>query len=177
MAKKYRSSFKRSDAYFINVEVGDLLKKIEQASSKGVMKRALINASYKGIGIVERSMRSFISQHRRTGRTEESLMKPSEVVFLEGKEALKRWKEISKGKVKKQVGTKDESDIIFFEYGFKESEGGLPALFLDIGTKAHGKHPGQKGHFFIYYSVADHMSEIHKVQAEELKEILKELGG
>lgn len=171
MAKKYKTSLKRDNAFFLDFEGTELVKKLEKAG--GNVKPALEAAARRSLPIVQKEFKNFIAQHKVTGDTERSLIDPSQVKFIWGKQAKKRFVGTTTSGVKGFTGGKvevvSEEDCLYFEYGFSIEKGGLPALFLDIGT------PRQQPHFFIYYAVENNLDKIHKIQKEELMKILKEL--
>lgn len=173
MANKYRTSLKRKDAFFLNFEGQKLANAIEKAG--GNIKPALEAAARKSLPIIQAEFQKFIAEHRLTGETEASLIDPSQTVFIWGKNAKKRFVGTTtkgkKGFTGGSVQVVSEDDCLYFEYGFDAENGGLPALFLDIGT------PKIKPSFFIYYAVENNMKQIHDIQMGELRKILKELQG
>ena len=120
--------------------VSDLLKKIEKAN--GNCEEAITKAVLKSIELPKQEMLSFIKQHHRTGTTEESFT----VTPIEWKDGVANVK-----------------------VGFSVRKGGLPAVFLNVGT------PTIAPSFFIDNAVQNNVDEIHKIQQNALEEILKEL--
>ena len=59
--------------------------------------------------------------------------------------------------------------IISYKLGFDKDNGGLPALFLDIGT------PTITPSFFVYYAFRNNVDRVKAEQEEALKEVLREL--
>lgn len=173
MANKYRTSLKRKDAFFLSFEGQKLANAIEKAG--GNIKPALESAARKSLPIVQAEFQKFIAEHRLTGETEASLIDPSQTTFIWGKNAKKRFVGTTtkgkKGFTGGSVQVVSEEDCLYFEYGFDAKKGGLPALFLDIGT------PKIKPSFFIYYAVENNMKKIHEIQMQELSRIVKELQG
>ena len=53
--------------------------------------------------------------------------------------------------------------------GYDVKSGGLPAIFLDVGT------PKQKPYFFRYYAVENNRKRIEEIQRATLNEILEGL--
>ena len=53
--------------------------------------------------------------------------------------------------------------------GYDVKKGGLPAIFLDVGT------PTQKGYFWKYYAVENTRKQVEQIQQETLKKILEGL--
>lgn len=82
----------------------ELLKKLEEAG--GNVEEAIITAIRKSAVKPSNEMMSFIRQHKRSGRTEDS--------FVE------------------EIKSKD--GVISAEFGFSVRKGGLPALFFETGT-------------------------------------------
>lgn len=175
---KYKTSLKRKDAFFLNFDGQKLANAIEAAG--GNIKPALEAASKKSLPIVQKDFENFISQHHVSGQTEESLIDPSETEFIWGKKAMKRF--VGKNKAGKKGfagGTTqviNEDDCLYFEYGFDAKEGGVTALYLDVGTPKRTPKRGKVDpSYFIYYSVENNMSAIHNIQMQELSRILEDL--
>lgn len=99
-------------------------------------------------------MLDFIRNHKDTGVTEESFS---------------------------DVEVKWKGDRLELKTGFDIKKGGLPALFLDIGTPSHSGRSGSgvvtgiSPSFFIYYALENNAEAIKQKQIETLNEILKEL--
>lgn len=171
MAKGYKTSIKRKDAFFMNFDAQKLANAIEKAG--GNIKPAIENAARKSLPIIQKEFANFAEQHKFTGDMARSLINPSQVAFVWGKNAKKRFVGTTtkgkKGFTGGSVQVVSEDDCLFFEYGFDVDKGGLPALFLDIGT------PKIKPTFFIFYAVENNLSKIHAIQQEELTKVLKEL--
>lgn len=68
--------------------------------------------------------------------------------------------------------------VLRLEVGFDKDNGGLPALFLDLGTKkkVYGT-PLIKPTYFVYYAINNNLNEIHRIQVETLNNIFRELTG
>jgi hypothetical protein len=174
-----KSKWSRKDgAFFFDFDAGKIVKAIEKAG--GNIKPAIENASKKGLPIIQREFQSYIAQHRRTGATEASLIDPSQVKFIWGKEAKKRFVgKTTKGKKGFTGGSVEvvsEDDFLFFDYGFDLDNGGLPALWLDIGTPKRAPRYGKVNpSFFVYYGVEKNLKTIHAIQKAELMKILEGL--
>ncbi len=140
MAKKYRgSSIKRGNV----VEMygfSELLQNIEKAG--GNVDAAVKKSVDRSLEIVGRNMQNFMSGHTVTGDTKASY----EIIPATVKD----------GKITALVG-------------YNIDKGGLPAIFLDVGT------PKQRPHFFRYYAVENSSAEIRQIQGETLNEILRGL--
>ena len=120
--------------------VSELLKKIESAGGK--VDVAVQNAVDRSLEIVGADMQTFMSKHKDTGETMAS--------FEQIKASIKN------NKVEAMVG-------------YDAKNGGLPAIFLDVGT------PKQKAYFFRYYAVENNSKQISQIQQETLNEILEGL--
>lgn len=140
MAKKYRGSSIKRGNYVEMYGFKELLNKIEDAG--GRVDEAIKKCVDNSLEQVGMKMQLFMLEHKDTGDTYESYNK------------LKT--EIKNNKVTSMVG-----------YAVKK--GGLPAIFLDVGT------PKQTPYFFSYYAVENSREEIKRIQKETLEEILKEL--
>lgn len=117
----------------------ELLKKIEAAG--GNVEKACMDALKASVQKPKEEMLQYIRQHHLSGQTEES--------FVE---------EI-----------KQENGKIYCEVGFSIREGGLAALFLNLGT------PKIKPSFFIDNAVDHNIDEIKKAQIEALNKAFREL--
>jgi hypothetical protein len=117
--------------------VSDLLKSIEAAG--GMVDEAVKRAVDESLKIVGDDMQTFMSQHRFTGETMDSF----EVVL-----------------------SKSDGNIVTGNAGYNVKNGGLPAIFLDVGT------PKQKPYFFRYYAVENNRRRIEEIQRATLEEIL-----
>lgn len=117
----------------------ELLKKIERAG--GNVEQACMDALKASVQKPKEEMLQYIRQHHLSGQTEES--------FVE---------EI-----------KQENGKIYCEVGFSIREGGLAALFLNLGT------PRIKPSFFIDNAVDHNIDEIKKAQLEALNKAFREL--
>lgn len=171
MAKKYKTSLKRGNVFFMDFDAQKLANAIEKAG--GDIKPAIERAARRSLPIIQSEFQAFAAKHKVTGDMAKSLLDPSRVTFIWGKDAKKRFVGTTTSGVKGFTGgsvqTVSEEDCLYFEYGFDPKEGGLPALFLDIGT------PKIKPTFFIYYAVENNLARIHAIQKEELTKILEEL--
>lgn len=162
---------KKGNAFHFDFDSRKLVKAIEEAGGK--IKPAIESAAMKSLPVIQKEFAKFASEHKLTGDMERSLIDPSQVTFIWGKAAKKQFigKNV-KGKKGFQGGSVEvvsENDCLFFEYGFDVEQGGLPALFLDIGT------PKIKPTFFIYYAIERNYPTIHAIQREELMKILEGL--
>lgn len=137
-----KGTFSGTYVEFVGYE--ELLRKIDKVS--GSVNKPLETAIKEGSKIAERDMLAFIRKHRLTGGTESS--------FEEGKVV---WSGDTK---------------VNFSMGFNIKKGGLPALFLDVGT------PKIKPSFFVYYAINNHYQEIYDTQKQALQKALFDvLGG
>lgn len=140
MAKKYRgSSIKRGNIVEM-YGVKELLNKIEAAGGKvDEAVKKAVNNSLEQVGM---KMQLFMLGHKESGETYQSY----EQIMAS----------IKDNKVEAMVG-----------YNIKN--GGLPAIFLDVGT------PKQKPYFFRYYAVENSRKQIEEIQRATLNEILEGL--
>lgn len=140
MAKKYRgSSVKRGN--FVEIYgVSELLKKIEQAEGK--VDEAVKKAVDNSLEYIGMKMQLFMMGHRLTGETYSSY---------------------------EQVKAKNKNGKVEAITGYDIEKGGLPALFLDVGT------PTQRPYFFRYYAIENSSKEIAEIQRNTLEEIFEGL--
>lgn len=140
MAKKFRgSSIKRKNIIEM-YGVSDLLNKLEKAG--GNVDQAVKKCVENSLQQVGMKMQLFMMEHRDTGETMDSYtMQPVK---------------IKDGKVTSLVG-------------YEIKKGGLPAIFLDVGT------PTRKGYFFRYYAVENSRPQLEQIQRATLEEILGDL--
>lgn len=166
-----KNSLKRKNAFFTSFDAKDLINKIESVG--GNVKPALEKAAKQGMFLCHKDMLAFIKEHHVSGETEDSLLDPNAMEMYWGKAAKKKWVGSTTKGIKGFTGggvqVVGEEDVLFCELGFDVRKGGLPALFLDIGT------PTQKPFFFIYYAVENNLTKVHAIQKEELMKILKGL--
>ena len=140
MARKHKgSSIKRGNIVEM-YGVSDLLKKIEAAG--GRVNEAVQKAVDNSLELVGLHMQLFMLGHKHTGDTYASY-------------------DHIKASVK---GNSVEAMV-----GYDAKNGGLPAIFLDIGT------PKQKPYFFRYYAVENNRQQIEEIQRATLNEILEGL--
>ena len=184
MAKgKYKTSLKRQNAFFLSFDGQKLANAIEKAG--GNLKPALERATKKSLPIVHKDFDKFASQHEYSGEMHDSLIQPSETEFIWGKKAKTKMKGFNKSGKKGFAGAKrevvSEEDCLYYEFGFEVKEGGMPALYLDLGTpkRTPTKGPTYRGQikptYFIYYTVENNMQRIHDIQMKELTKVLEEL--
>lgn len=139
-ARKFRgSSIKRGNIVEM-YGVSDLLKKIEQAGGK--VDEAVKKAVDNSLEQVGMKMQLFMMGHKETGETYASY---------------------------EQIMASVNGNSVEAMVGYNAKNGGLPAIFLDVGT------PKQKPHFFRYYAVENSRKQIEEIQRETLNEILRGL--
>jgi hypothetical protein len=180
---KYKTSLKRQNAFFLNFDGQKLANAIEKAG--GNIKPALERATKKSLPVVHKDFDDFASKHEYSGDMHESLIEPSETEFIWGKKAMTKMKGFNKSGKKGFAGAKavviGEEDCLYYEFGFKAKDGGMPALYLDLGTpkRTPTKGPKYRGQikptYFIYYAVENNMKKIHNIQMNELTKILEDL--
>lgn len=140
MAKKYRGSSVKRGNYIEMYGMQDLLTKIEKAGGNvNEAVKKCVDNSLEQVGL---KMQLFMMEHKQTGDTYESY---------------------------KQTFGKIKDGIVNGIVGYDAKKGGLPAIFLDVGT------PKQKPYFFRYYAIENSRTQIEQIQRETLNEILKEL--
>lgn len=137
MARKYRGSSVKRGNLIEMYGVSELLKNIEKAGAS--VDEAVKKAVDNSLELVGMKMQLFMMEHRHTGETKESY---------------------------EQVPAKVEGGKVVGNAGYKVDEGGLPAIFLDVGT------PKQKPYFFRYYAVENSRQQIEEIQRATLEEIL-----
>lgn len=140
MAKKYRgSSIKRGNIVEM-YGVSELLKKIEAAGGKvDEAVKKAVDASLEFVGM---KMQLFMIGHKDSGGTYNSY---------------------------EQIMASIKDNKVEAMVGYNVKNGGLPAIFLDVGT------PKQKPYFFRYYAVENSRKQIEEIQRATLNEILEGL--
>lgn len=150
MARKFKgSSFKNGKMVSIN-GVSDLLKKIEKA--QGNVNEAVKKAtdeSLKVIGNEAQRLMSRLSPGKGgTGDTYRSFeQQPAEL----------------------------NGNFVQASVGYNVDEGGLPAIFLDVGITGTPQRAPIKGHFWRYYAVENTRKQVNEAQKKALNEILGDL--
>lgn len=142
MAKKgkYRGSSVKRKNLIEMYGVSELLKTIETAGGK--VDAAVKVAVDRSLEIVGADMQNFMRSHRDTGETMRSF---------------------------EQIPAKSDGNIVKAETGYNIKKGGLPAIFLDVGT------PKRKPYFYRYYAVENNRKQIEEIQRSTLNEILEGL--
>lgn len=140
MARKYRGSSVKRGNLIEMYGVSELLKNIEKAGAS--VDEAVKKAVDKSLEIVGADMQNFMSQHKDTGDTIASY---------------------------EQVSAKVDGGKVVGNAGYKVDDGGLPAIFLDVGT------PKQRPYFYRYYAVENNQKKIEDIQRATLEEILRGL--
>lgn len=139
-ARKYRGSSVKRKNLVEMYGTADLLKSIEAAGGKvDEAVRKAVDASLK---IVGDDMQAFMSQHIETGDTVASY---------------------------EHIAASIKGNSVEAMVGYDSKNGGLPAIFLDVGT------PKQKPYFFRYYAVENNRQKIEQIQRDTLTEILEGL--
>lgn len=140
MAKKFKgSSIKRGNIVEM-YGMSDLLKKIEAAGGK--VDQAIKKAVDNSLEQVGMQMQLFMLGHKETGDTYSSY---------------------------EQIKASIKGNSVEAMVGYSVKNGGLPAIFLDVGT------PKQKPYFFRYYAVENSSKAIKEIQQATLNEILEGL--
>lgn len=160
MARKFKGSSLKRGNMLEMYGVSELLKKIEAAGGK--VDEACIKAANDSMKIVGDHAQAFMQKHKVTGDTMGSF---------------------------EQTPAKVEGGTITASVGYQIDNGGLNAIFLDVGApdrKTTVGHRGvtgtpkqnpQKGLFWRYYAVNDstQVKKIQEAQHNALNEILGEL--
>lgn len=150
MARKFKgSSFKNGKMFSMN-GVAELLKKIEKA--QGSVDGAVKKATDESLAIIgneaQRLMRPLSPGKGGTGDTYRSFeQQPAE---MNGK-------------------------FVQASVGYNVDEGGLPAIFLDVGITGTPKRKPIKGRFWRYYAVENTRNQVKEAQKKALNEILGDL--
>lgn len=134
--RKYRGSSIKGGNMIELYGVSDLLKKIEAAGGK--VDEAVKKATDNSLEYVGMQMQLFMMGHRDSGDTYKSF---------------------------EQVPAKVNGGKVEAIVGYDTKDGGLPSIFLDVGT------PKQKPHFFRYYAVRNSSKQIQEIQRTTLEEI------
>ena len=138
--KKYRGSSLKRGNMIEMYGVSELLNKIEKA--KGNVDEAVKEAVKKSLEIVGEDSLKFMEKHQFTGETLAS--------YTLGEPTVK-------------------DDVVNGVVGYDVKKGGLPAIFLDVGT------PSMDGYYWKYYAVNNNYEKIKQIQHETLNRILEEL--
>lgn len=119
----------------------ELLLKIQQA--EGSAGPAIMEALKEGGKPIQADLLMFMAKHHRSGVTADSMT-----------EAMHQ---------------SNAGMTLYYEMGFDIKKGGLPALFLDIGT------PRIRPSFFVYYAFKNNADNVRMLQEKALKKALKGL--
>lgn len=162
-SRKFKGSSLKRGNMLEMYGVSELLKKIEAAGGK--VDAACIKAANKSMRVVGEHSQAFMSRHEGTGDTKKSYQ---------------------------QTPAKVEGGKIVASVGYNIDDGGLPAIFLDVGapnrktTVGHRAGKGvtgtpkmnpQKGLYWRYYAVNDsgQVKKITDAQHAALNEIMEGL--
>lgn len=150
MARKFKGTSYKQGSMVSYHGVSDLLKKIEKAQGRvdEAVKKAT-DASLKVIGNeAQRLMRPLSPGKSGTGDTYRSFeQQPAE---MNGK-------------------------FVQASVGYNVDEGGLPAIFLDVGWTGTPKREPKRGKFWRYYAVENTRKQVAEAQRNALNEILGDL--
>ena len=156
-SRKFKGSSEKRGNLIEMYGVSELLKKIEDAGGK--VNEAVMKAVDKSLEIVGDDMQDFMVKHS-----------PGQMGSGDTYHKSYRLTEATTSKQTK-VGnvTYEVKDGVTGDVGYSIKKGGLPAIFLDVGT------PKRKGYFFRYYAIENNRQKIHQIQRETLNEILEGL--
>lgn len=140
MARRFRGSSIKSNNLVEISGMDELLQKIEKAG--GNVNKACAKAVDNCLELVGLHMQLFMAEHKQTGDTYDSY---------------------------EQIMASIKDNKVEAMVGYNVKNGGLPAIFLDVGT------PKQRPYFFRYYAVENNRKEIQRIQRDTLNDILKEL--
>lgn len=140
MAKR-KGKFSKSDSSIEFYGTEELLRKLVDAGAN--LEDAMYDALVKSSVPIKDDLLEFIRRHRLTGVTEKSFEDLHELNRAGG--------------------------YMLFKIGYNIKKGGLPALFLDVGT------PKIKPSFFVYHAFENNVSKVKRAQEEALQEAFKEL--
>lgn len=141
---KKKGTFSHSGRVALNFYgMEELVQKIVDAGGK--VEPALRRSIKASAVPIEKDLRNFMAKHYKTGETISSLTSIQEIEGL------------------------GSSGYITYKLGFDIKKGGLPALFLDIGT------PKITPSFFVYYAFQNNLDNSIREQENALKEVLEEL--
>lgn len=136
---KYKGSSYKNNTMLEITGVSELLKKIEKVNGDAVP--AVAEMAKKSLEIIGKNANQFMQGHKLTGDTLESY----------------------------DMHARIDGDTVKGVVGYDVKKGGLPAIFLDVGT------PTQKGYFWKYYAVENTRKQVEQIQQETLKKILEGL--
>lgn len=142
MAKKRKAGSSPKNVVSI-VGADILLRKIEDFGKdvEDVMEKAV----KKGALPIKTDMIRFMSQHKRRSNGTLNAFQESEPTWVDGD--------------------------MKYGFGWLTNRGGLPALFLEIGT------PTQKPYFFAYYSKKNNMQKFDAIVLDYLERYITEVWG
>ena len=98
-----------------------------------------------------------------------------------GQKTLPRGRGTTKQNMYVNKKWKNRHTYLQVEVGFHKGDSkhpeGLPALFLDIGTKDAIGTPLIKPTFFVYYAVHNNVNEVQRIQTSEVENVYNILSG
>ena len=139
-SRKFKGSSIKRGNYVDFIGMSDLLNKIEKAGGNvDEAVKKCVDNSLEQVGL---KMQLFMLEHKDSGDTYKSYQ---------------------------QLKAEIKSNVVKSHVGYAIKKGGLPAIFLDVGT------PQQDPYFFRYYAVENSRTQIYEIQNATLNEILEDL--
>lgn len=142
MAKKKKGKFSHNGGVSLDFYgFQELLEKITKVG--GNLEDALSKSLQASAKPIENDLREFMNKHHKTGDTIGSFENIHSVDRVGG--------------------------YVYYKLGFNKDNGGLPALYLDVGT------PTIKPSFFVYYAFTNNADRVKQEQEQALLKILEDL--
>lgn len=179
---RHSSSVKRKNAFYLEFDTNQWLKTFDKTvedfkGKGGAFERAVARITH----LVGQDFLVFMNQHNFTGLTKSSLTPEPNLYWGDTKfyKTVGTTTKGQKGFTGHKVKVDKTENILFLEYGFQIDQGGLPAIFLDVGRPGVRYKNGTvskavKPSFFVYYAVDKNIKTFNQIFKEE---VLKELGG
>ena len=145
-----------------------VMEKLAKLSTN--LKKDLEPVFMESFKIVEGDLKQFMIDHagKHSGKHTYDTFVEAKVGEFRGKRSVGIGEEGMRGFASRQIVYNEETTI-FLETGYSLEDGGLPALFWDIGTPTNTP----KAHYFVFYAIQDHFQEIKKQQTEAIQKIIE----